>query len=125
MVGALVAQKLLTPVDYTPPETPTFTMPTATTFMIVNQIPLGCVPAMLTQYGGNKAKYDNYGCLSDLNEITAAHNKLLGEKVAALRTKYPKAKLVYADAESVYWDILKSPKTYSKSTAPIRGLIDH
>ena len=107
-------QKLLTPVEYTPPGFPTLVMPTASTIMVINLPPLGCIPAMLTLYGGSNEDYDEYGCLTKLNKITAKHNEMLGEKVAALRTKYPAAKLVYADAEAVYWDILKSPMTYSK-----------
>lgn len=86
--------------------------------MVVNLPPLGCIPALLTLYGGPDAEYDEFGCLKKLNKITAAHNVLLGEKVAALRTKYPAATLLYADAEAVYYDILKSPATYSKNLFP-------
>jgi hypothetical protein len=108
-------KKLLTPVYYTPPGFPTFLMPTASEILVVNLPPLGCIPAMLTLYGGRYAKYDKYGCLSDLNKITSAHNKLLGERVEALRGKYPKAKIYYGDAHGVYTDILKDTKKYNVS----------
>jgi len=108
-------KKLLTPVYYTPPEFPTFLMPTASEILVVNLPPLGCIPAMLTLYGGPKAKYDAHGCLSELNKITSAHNRLLGERVEALRGKYPKAKIYYGDAHGVYTDILKDTKKYNVS----------
>lgn len=112
--------KLLTPVVYIPPGFPSLVMPTASTIFVVNLPPLGCIPALLTLYGGPNEDYDDYGCLKKLNKISRSHNKLLGEKVAALRTKYPEATLVYADAESVYFDILKSPSTYNV-TSPLKA----
>jgi len=115
----VASQKLLTPVVYTPPGFPSLVLPTASTVFVVNLPPLGCIPALLTLYGGPNEDYDEYGCLKKLNNITSAHNTLLGEKVSALRTKYPGATLVYADAESVYFDILKSPSTYSKHLSPV------
>jgi alpha-L-fucosidase len=104
----------LTPVYYIPPNFPTLLMPTANEILVVNQPPLGCIPAMLTLYGGPKANYDGHGCLSDLNKISAAHNKLLGDRVVALRAKHPTAKIYYGDAHGVYTDILKDLKRYSK-----------
>jgi hypothetical protein len=112
-------QKIFTPTLYTPPgNIASFYMPTAYTVMVVNQPPLGCIPAMLTLYGGPKAKYDKYGCLSDLNAITDAHNRLLNEKVVALRAKYPERLILYADAHGVYTDILEHPESYSKHRIP-------
>jgi alpha-L-fucosidase len=99
---------------YTPPATPSMIMPIAQTILVVNLPPLGCIPAILTLYGGPKAKYDKFGCLSDINKITDAHNKKLNEKVIALRSKYPAALILYADAHGVYTDILNDPKSYSK-----------
>lgn len=107
-------EKILAVVEYTPPGFPTMLMPPATEVLIQNQLPLGCVPALLTVHGGSHAKYDEYGCLSDLNKISKAHNKLLGEKVEALRKKYPAAKLYYGDVYGVYEDILKKPADYSE-----------
>lgn len=82
---------------------------------VVNLPPLGCTPALLTQYYGSlTAKYDGHGCLSDLNKITAAHNKQLGDKMVKLRAKYPDLLLLYGDMHGVYTDILKNPAAYSK-----------
>jgi alpha-L-fucosidase len=113
-------QALLTPVLYTPPGRATLVMPTATTILVVNLPPLGCIPAMLSLYGGPHAKYDSHGCLSDLNRITERHNKLLGETMDELRAKYPAVKLLYGDAHGVYTDILKDPKKYNV-TAPLQA----
>jgi alpha-L-fucosidase len=104
---------LLTPVVYIPPATPSLVMPIAQTILVVNLPPLGCIPALLTLYGGPEAKYNSHGCLESLNSITKHHNKLLGERVAALRIKYPDAKLLYGDAHGVYTDIPKHPAKYS------------
>jgi hypothetical protein len=109
-------EKILAVVEYTPPGFPTMLMPPATEVLIQNQLPLGCVPALLTVHGGPHAKYDEHGCLSDLNKISKAHNKLLGEKVEALRKKYPAAKLYYGDVYGVYEDILKKPADYNVTT---------
>jgi alpha-L-fucosidase len=98
---------------YIPPATPSLVMPIAQTILVVNLPPLGCIPALLTLYGGPEAKYNSHGCLESLNSITKHHNKLLGERVAALRIKYPDAKLLYGDAHGVYTDILKHPAKYS------------
>lgn len=115
-------EALLTPVLYTPPGRATLVMPTATTILVINLPPLGCIPAMLSLYGGPHAKYDSHGCLSDLNAITERHNKLLGEKMEGLRAKYPEAKLLYGDAHGVYTDILKEPKKYNV-TAPLKACV--
>jgi hypothetical protein len=113
-------EKMLAVVEYTPPGSPSLLMPPAKEILIQNQLPLGCVPAMLTLYGGSKAKYDEYGCLSSLNKISEAHNTLLGKKVEALRKKYPDAKLYYGDVYAVYTDILKEPAKYNV-TAPLKA----
>ncbi|KAG0631128.1 hypothetical protein M758_1G229400 [Ceratodon purpureus] len=112
--------KIMTPVVYTPPATPSMIMPTAKTILVVNLPPLGCIPAMLTLFGTPTAKYDNYGCLSALNLISIAHNTLLETKIIALRAKFPAAKILYGDAYSVYTDILKDPKSYN-ATAPLQA----
>ena len=80
---------------------------------VVNLPPFGCFPAMLTLFQSPTASYDGYGCLKDINKISASHNQILGEKMIALRTKYPTANLYYGDIHGVYTDILKNPTAYS------------
>jgi hypothetical protein len=106
---------------YQPPASPSYVMPAAKHILVLGLPPLGCIPAMLTLYQSSKAKYDRYGCLSDLNKITAKHNKLLGEKVDALREKYPDTlNVFYGDIHGVYTDILKNPEAYNV-TEPLKA----
>lgn len=89
-------------------------LPIANDILVANLPPLGCMPAMLTQFQSATASYDSHGCLTELNRITSAHNELLGTTVVALRAKYPDAKIYYGDIHGVYTDILKDPLSYSK-----------
>lgn len=69
---------------------------------------------MLTLYGNSSsAAYDDHGCLSDLNEITTAHNEALGDQMVKLRNEYPALNLFYGDLHGVYTDILDNPVDYS------------
>jgi len=79
----------------------------------VNLPPLGCIPALLTQFKGKGLEYDQYGCIKELNDISKAHNKALNQSVKGLRKTYPHIKIYYADGYAVYKDILKHPKSYN------------
>lgn len=85
--------------------------------LVVNLPPLGCMPALLTLYPGTKDKYNNHGCLTEINKISAEHNKLLAEGITKLQAKYPTVKLYYGDSHGVYTDILKDPLKYSKCSS--------
>uniref|UniRef100_A0A7I4BN57 GDSL esterase/lipase n=1 Tax=Physcomitrium patens TaxID=3218 RepID=A0A7I4BN57_PHYPA len=113
-IGTLIEGMLKVSVYY-PPGSPSYVMPAAKDILVLGLPPLGCIPAMLTIYQTPGAKYNSHGCLSDLNKITTKHNRLLGEKVIALREKYPDTlRLLYGDIHGVYTDILKNPEAYSK-----------
>ena len=85
----------------------------ARTFMIVNLPPLGCLPALLTLYPQTDSeRYDTYGCLDNLNEISKTHNALLRSRVEELRNNYTSATFYLADYYNVYRDVLKSPAAY-------------
>ena len=111
---------MVTPYLYIPPGNPSFYLPIAKTILVVNLPPLGCIPALLTLYGSKDMEYDEFGCLTKLNKISAAHNKKLNETVINLRARYPHIKIVYADGYGVYTDILKDPKRYNV-TAPLKA----
>jgi alpha-L-fucosidase len=113
-------QGMVTPYLYIPPDTPSMYMPIATNILVVNMPPLGCIPALLTLYGGKGLEYDSYGCLKALNAISKAHNKQLNDKVVALRKTYPHINIYYGDGYAVYKDILKNPKSYNV-TAPLKA----
>jgi hypothetical protein len=53
--------------------TPSLIVPIAQTILVVNLLPLGCIPAILTLHGGHKAKYDKFGYLSALRELACCH----------------------------------------------------
>jgi len=111
-------QKLLTVQSFFVPGKGTATFPTAENILVANLLPLGCVPAMLTQFQSPNATYDTFGCLSELNEITAAHNQYLSETVSALRAKHPTVNIYYGDMNAVYIDILNDPLKYSAFREP-------
>jgi len=111
---------MVTPYLYIPPGFPSMYMPIATTIMVVNLPPLGCIPALLTVYAGKGLEYDSYGCLKAFNEISKQHNKKLNEKVVKLRKEYPQIKILLADNYGVYKDILKNPASYNV-TAPLKA----
>jgi hypothetical protein len=82
--------------------------------LVGNLLPLGCTPALLTLYPGKIDKYNHFGCLSELNQISVAHNKKLEAKVVAFRARHPSIKFYLADFYGVYNAVLSSPGTYSK-----------
>ncbi|KAG0601664.1 hypothetical protein M758_11G130200 [Ceratodon purpureus] len=93
----------------------------ALTMLVVNLPPLGCIPALLTLYSGATGnQYDEYGCLKELNLITATHNEVLSDEVIKLRAKYPKVYFYYGNVHDVYTDILKAPSKYNV-THPLKA----
>jgi alpha-L-fucosidase len=114
-------EKLFTVQSFNPPPTNMrVDLPIANEILVANLPPLGCMPAMLTQFQSATASYDSHGCLTELNRITSAHNELLGTTVVALRAKYPDAKIYYGDIHGVYTDILKDPLSYNV-TSPLKA----
>lgn len=111
---------LVTVQTFKPPGTPLVSFPAAGNILVANLPPLGCIPAMLTQFQNPNASYDIYGCLTELNEITSAHNQYLLESVIALRAKYPTVKIYYGDTHGVYTDILQNPLNYNV-TQPLKA----
>lgn len=102
----------------------------ATQVLVVNVPPLGCTPALLTLYPNSIDKYDSYGCLTNINKVSIAHNKALKEEVILLRAKYPNVTYYLADYYSVYTDILANPQVYSKvsksySSVPSNFVLRH
>lgn len=80
-------------------------------------LPVGCFPIYLTLYGtSNAGDYDQYGCLTRFNTLSSRHNSLLQAKVSSLQSKYPWARIMYADFYSHVYDMVKSPSNYGFST---------
>jgi hypothetical protein len=108
------------PYLYIPPDFPSFYLPKPETVMVINMPPLGCIPALLTQFAGKGLSYDKYGCIKELNAISLAHNWKLNEAVVKLRKAYPSKKIVLADNFGVYYDILADPLKYGV-TDPLKA----
>ncbi|XP_040381454.1 GDSL esterase/lipase At5g45910-like isoform X2 [Oryza brachyantha] len=80
-------------------------------------LPVGCFPIYLTLYGtSNPGDYDQHGCLTRFNSLSVRHNSLLQSKVSSLQSKYPWARIMYADFYSHVYDMVKSPANYGFST---------
>ncbi|PUZ58660.1 hypothetical protein GQ55_5G526200 [Panicum hallii var. hallii] len=66
--------------------------------VLPGNIPMGCLPAILTLYASpDAADYDGYGCLRKFNALARYHNELLQGSVQALRAKHPHAAIAYAN----------------------------
>ncbi|XBH97418.1 hypothetical protein VPH35_127082 [Triticum aestivum] len=86
--------------------------------VIPGVLPVGCFPIYLTLYQtSNAGDYDQYGCLKRFNALSARHNSLLQSKVSSLQSKYPYAKIMYADFYSHVFDMVKSPTSYGTYAA--------
>lgn len=84
--------------------------------VIPGVLPVGCFPIYLTLYQtSNAGDYDQYGCLKRFNALSSRHNSLLQSKVTSLQSKYPYAKIMYADFYSHVFDMVKSPASYGTS----------
>jgi hypothetical protein len=108
------------PYLYIPPDFPSLYMPTPRDVMVINMPPLGCIPALLTQFAGKGLHYDKFGCIKELNDISLAHNWKLNEAIVKLRKAYPSKKIVLADNYAVYYDILSDPLKYGV-TDPLKA----
>jgi lysophospholipase L1-like esterase len=70
----------------------------AKTILVPNNFPIGCVPDYLSRYrSGNRADYDEHGCLRWFNDFSQRHNRELRGVVARLSARNPGVKLIYAD----------------------------
>ncbi|KAJ7296753.1 hypothetical protein O6H91_Y100300 [Diphasiastrum complanatum] len=85
-------------------------------FLVPNIPILGCTPLYLTLFGPTSQNYDEYGCLSDDEKITALHNNLLTSAVKDLSTQLPGALIIVADYHAVVVEVLKKPVEYGISS---------
>ncbi|GAB4831384.1 hypothetical protein Ancab_005395 [Ancistrocladus abbreviatus] len=70
----------------------------ATTLLVPGDPPVGCIAIYLTLFQSpNQAEYDKHGCLKAYNAFSRYHNSQLKLALEKLRSKYPQAKILYAD----------------------------
>ncbi|CAM0951535.1 unnamed protein product [Alopecurus aequalis] len=81
--------------------------------------PNGCSPTMLTFRSSlnQTKKYDDIGCLSDINRVARHHNSMLRASIGALRGKYPHARIIFADFYKPIISILQNPNRFGFSGA--------
>ncbi|CAM0951536.1 unnamed protein product [Alopecurus aequalis] len=76
--------------------------------------PTGCSPTFLTiRSSPNRTEnYDHVGCLRDMDRVARHHNFLLLAAIDALRVKYPRAKIIFADFYNPIISILQNPNRF-------------
>jgi len=76
--------------------------------------PNGCSPTILTLRSSlnQTDKYDNIGCLSDINRVAMYHNVMLRSEIGALREKYPRARIILADFYKPIISMLQNPDSF-------------
>nr|PNR35767.1 hypothetical protein PHYPA_021617 [Physcomitrium patens] len=85
----------------------------AKSILIVNVVPLGCTPALLTIYYQDSASnYDGHGCLKNINRISKYHNTLLANSVNDLRHRHQHVTFYLADYYRAYRKVLRMPSDY-------------
>ncbi|KAF7022988.1 hypothetical protein CFC21_035606 [Triticum aestivum] len=85
----------------------------AKTIMIPGNFPIGCVPKYLNDHQtGNRADYDQFGCLRWYNDFSMRHNTALFNEVNRLRARHPWVKLIYADYFGAAMEIFKNPHRF-------------
>uniref|UniRef100_A0A453F4X8 GDSL esterase/lipase n=1 Tax=Aegilops tauschii subsp. strangulata TaxID=200361 RepID=A0A453F4X8_AEGTS len=85
----------------------------AKTIMIPGNFPIGCVPKYLNDHQtGNRADYDQFGCLRWYNDFSMRHNTALSNEVNRLRARHPWVKLIYADYFGAAMEIFRNPHRF-------------
>lgn len=81
--------------------------------VIPGMLPVGCFPVYLTLYAtSSKKEYDEAGCLNKYNNFAKYHNLLLQQQISLLQTRYPSARIRYADYYNPALRFVSSPAKY-------------
>lgn len=87
----------------------------AVDIVVPGVLPIGCFPLYLTLFqSSNTGNYDQNGCLKNFNSLSAYHNSLLTQKISELRTKYPGARIMYADFYNQVLQMVQSPQSFGQ-----------
>jgi len=89
------------------------------TLIVPGNLPIGCSAALLERFNDNSGwLYDSRNqCYMPLNNLAKLHNDKLKKGLAALRKKYPYAKIIYADYYSSAMQFFNSPSKYGNPTS--------
>ncbi|XP_051115229.1 GDSL esterase/lipase At5g14450-like [Andrographis paniculata] len=77
----------------------------ATTFWIHSTGPFGCLPAVISK-SKNADDEDEYGCVRSLNRIAMEFNRELKSRIGELRTRLPRAAVVYVDMYAAKYGLI-------------------
>ena len=84
----------------------------ARNFLVFNQPPQGCAPAVLTVMGAPNATRDEYECLADFNAAALAFNESLHDAIENLRASTGGAKIYIGDYYAVNYEIVSNPGSF-------------
>ncbi|XP_038882472.1 GDSL esterase/lipase At5g45910 isoform X2 [Benincasa hispida] len=94
----------------------------AVELVVPGNLPIGCSAVYLTLFQSpNRADYDEHGCLKAFNDFAKYHNNHLKRAVHALRTKYPFARIVYADYYGATIPLVHAPKHHGFYEGPLKA----
>ncbi|KAG8076777.1 hypothetical protein GUJ93_ZPchr0006g42919 [Zizania palustris] len=86
----------------------------AADIVVPGTMPIGCFPLYLTMLRStNKADYDEYGCLKQLNDLSIYHNSLLQSRLTGIQARHRSApapaRIMYADYYTNVAQMLHAP----------------
>lgn len=86
----------------------------AVTVVVPGYPAVGCIPGYLEMFrqSSDSTKYDSFGCIKSLNELSNYHNKLLQIQLSQLRQNHPRANIIYADYYNAMIQFYRSPNKF-------------
>lgn len=86
----------------------------AVTLVVPGYPAVGCIPVYLEMFrqSSDSTKYDSFGCIKSLNELSNYHNKLLQIQLSQLRQNHPRANIIYADYYNAMIQFYRSPDKF-------------
>ncbi|PIA34473.1 hypothetical protein AQUCO_03700027v1 [Aquilegia coerulea] len=82
------------------------------TFLVFNLGPVGCYPGFLAQLPHQSSDLDEYGCMTQYNNVVEVYNGMLKDALLQTRKALPHASIIYVDINSVYLDLFRRPKEH-------------
>ncbi|KAJ0234282.1 GDSL esterase/lipase [Hirschfeldia incana] len=84
----------------------------ARNFWIHNTGPLGCIAQVVSIFGRDKSKLDEFGCVSDHNQAAKLFNSQLHGLFKKLPQQYPDSHFTYVDIFSIKSDLILNHSNY-------------
>ncbi|KAI7734234.1 hypothetical protein M8C21_011547 [Ambrosia artemisiifolia] len=97
----------------------------AQTLVVPGNFPIGCFPSYLTTGVSGLSNKDGYdpitGCLTQLNEFSEYHNKMLQAKLNQVQELNPNVNVIYADYYNAAMQIYGSPAAYGFTNGALKA----